>query len=147
MSEPIDLVLSRLDAHKVRQNGRDRWRSACPGHGGSNPTALSIGVGDEGQVLLRCWQGCDVEQVISALGLDLSELFPRRQDGRHSGPAVAKRRLISASEALDLLHREMLLAVVCSSDMAKGHALDDATRERLLQSTARVGMLLEESRV
>lgn len=32
MSAPIDTVLARLDGHKVRENGRDRWRcSGCRG--------------------------------------------------------------------------------------------------------------------
>lgn len=135
----------RLDSHKLRQNGRDRWRACCPGHGGSNPSALSIGVGDEGQVLLRCWQGCEVSQIVAAMGLELSDLFPPRLD-HHRGALIARRRLLPASQALELLGQEMTLAVVCASDLAAGKPLDEPTRERLLHSAARVGMLLEEVR-
>jgi len=52
MTRPIDLVLSRLGGFEPRENGRDRWRACCPAHRGANPSALSIGVGDKGAVLL-----------------------------------------------------------------------------------------------
>jgi len=144
MSSPIDLVLARLDGFKLRQNGRDRWRACCPAHGGSNPSALSVGVGADDQVLLRCWHGCEVEQVAHALGLDLTDLFPPKPQQYSSGKP-ARRRLISAGQALDLLDAEMTLAVVCAADMAAGRPLDGPTRDRLLQSAARVSMLRSEA--
>jgi hypothetical protein len=139
----VKALLSRLDA---RANGRDRWRCACPVCGERNKSTLSIGIGDTGAVLLRCFKdGCSVEQIAQALGLELSDLFPPRPDapGGGNGP-VKRRRLISASQALDLLGTEMTLALVCASDMAEGKALDETTRERLLQGAARVSMLREE---
>lgn len=145
MSSPIDLVLSRLEGHKLRQQGRDRWRACCPAHGGTNPSALSIGVGADDQVLLKCWHGCDVEQVANALGLELTDLFPPRAPHLHASGKPARRRLLSAGQALDLLDSEMTLAVVCAADMASGRALDEPTRSRLLRAAARVSMLKEEA--
>lgn len=143
MTRPIDMVLSRLESYRLRENGRDRWRACCPAHGGRNPSALSIGVGSDNQVLLRCWQGCEVEQVAHALSLELADLFPPKpQDG--AGRPLARRRLLTAGQALDLLDAEMTLAIVCASDMAAGRALDEATLGRLLQSAARVSMLRSE---
>ncbi len=146
MSRPIDLVLSRLDAFKLRENGRDRWRACCPAHGGKNPSALSIGVGADDQVLLRCWHGCEVEQVAHALGLELADLFPPKPQNGHGGPPIKRRRLITAGQALDLLEAEMTLAIVCASDMARGDLLDAPTRERLMRGAARVSMLKDEVR-
>lgn len=145
MSSPIDLVLSRLDGYKLRQNGRDRWRACCPAHGGSNPSALSVGVGAEDQVLLRCWHGCDVEQVARALGLELTDLFPPKLH-HHTSGVPTRRRLLPAAQALDLLDAEMTLAVVCAADLAAGKPIDEPTRARLLQSAARVSMLRQEAR-
>lgn len=145
MSSPIDLVLARLDAYKLRQNGRDRWRACCPAHGGTNPSALSVGVGADEQVLLKCWHGCDVDQVAYALGLELTDLFPSKPPN-HSSGRPARRRLLPAAQALDLLDAEMTLAVVCAADMAAGRPLDEPTRARLLQSAARVSMLKDEAR-
>ena len=140
---PIDVVLDRLSSHRVRPSGTDRWRACCPGHAGSNASALSIGVGREGQVLLRCWSGCEIDQVAGALGLELEDLFPPRES---SGGRPTRRRMLPASQALDLIDGEMALCVVCASDLAAGRQLDEPTRERLLVAAARVGMLRDEAR-
>lgn len=141
MSAPIDLVLSRLQSHKLRQNGRDRWRACCPAHDGSNPSALSIGEGQNGAVLLRCWQGCSLESIAASLGLDVSDLFPAKDAS--AGPA-ARRRLITAKQALDLLDYETAMIVICASDLARGEALTEETRDRLRMAAARIVMLREE---
>lgn len=145
MSAPIDVVLARLDGFKLRENGRDRWRACCPAHGGSNPSALSVGLGDDGCVLLRCWHGCSADQVAQALGLELAELFPPKPQaagGVHS--PIKRRRLLTAGQALDLLDGEMMLAIVCAADLSEGKALDDDTHGRLRLSAARVAMLRDE---
>ena len=139
---PVDLVLDRLGGYRLRPNGTDRWRACCPAHSGSNPSALSVGVGREGQVLLRCWSGCEVDAVVGALGLELEDLFPPRDSGAGKPP---RRRLISAGQALELLDAEMLLAIVCSSDLAEGRALDKLTLAGLLQGAARVALLRQEA--
>lgn len=144
MSSPIDAVLARLESHKLRPSGRDRWRACCPAHKGSNPSTLSVGVGENGAVLLRCWQGCDVHQVVGALGLELHDLFPPKPDAGRGAPPMRRRRLLTAGQALDLLDFEIGLILLCASDMAKGEGLDETTRERLLLSAARVSMLRDE---
>jgi hypothetical protein len=37
-------------------------------------------------VLVRCWAGCDVAEVVPAAGLDLGDLFPPRIDDRQRRP-------------------------------------------------------------
>lgn len=137
----VETFLSRVDAV---QNGRDRWRCACPVCGERNRSTLSIGVGDTGAVLLKCWKsGCGPEEIAAAVGLDIADLFPPRDS--HAAPAK-RRRLITAGQALDVLDVEMTLAIVCMADMAKGEALDDATRQRLVQGAARVSLIRDEVR-
>jgi len=146
MTSPIGTVLSCLESFKLRENGRNRWRACCPAHGGSNPSALSIGVGDGDAVLLKCWHGCSVDEVAQALGLELSDLFPLKPAAGGGAPALKRRRLITAGQALDVLDVEMLLCVVCASDMARGEALSEETRQRLLRGAARVSMIRDEVR-
>lgn len=141
MSTPVDMVLSRLAPFKLRENGADRWRACCPAHGGSNPSALSIGLGDNGTVLLKCWHGCGADEVAGALGLELSDLFPPRD--RHGAP-LQKRRLISDRQALELLGDEANLVAVAAANVANGVTLTADDKTRLLRAAERVSYLRQE---
>jgi len=37
---------------------------------------LSISVGEQGQVLLKCFAGCSLERIVEAMGLTMTDLFP-----------------------------------------------------------------------
>lgn len=139
---PIDIVLARLD--DPRPSGKDRWRAACPACGGSNRSALSIGVGDAEAVLLRCWKGCNVEQVTQALGLELHELFPgERSPGAGSRP-LKKRRLLGAIQAMQLLEFETMLVWTAAFNLANGHALKPDDLDRLAVAAHRITTLAQE---
>jgi hypothetical protein len=141
MSAPIDLVLSRAEPHGLRANGPTRWRMVGICHGGKNPSSVSIGLGDNGAVLLRCWAGCSADQVVHALGLELSDLFPPRES--HGAP-LKKRRLISAGQALDLLHDEAQLVALCAANIAHGAQLTEDDKARVLAAAGRVAYLRDE---
>lgn len=72
---PLTLVLSRLKV--IKRNGKG-FLACCPAHDDSNPS-LSINEGDDGRVLLNCFAGCDTASVVDALGLEMSDLFPKEQ--------------------------------------------------------------------
>ena len=78
---PLDRVLDKLGTYT--SHGRS-YRAACPGHGGNNPTALSITEGEDGVVWLHCFVGCDVERIVGALGLELKDLFPPDHPRRYT---------------------------------------------------------------
>lgn len=143
MNAPIDAVLTRLSAFKVRGNGRHRWRAVCPAHGGSNASALSIGIGDNGAVLLRCWHGCGADAVAGALGLELQDLFPPKQS--HGAP-IRKRALLSAQQCLDVIAFETTLVATAASNLANGHALTPDDLQRLAVAAERITALAAEAR-
>ena len=70
---PLDTVLSRLPEAR-RAGGQHLTR--CPCHEDRRPS-LGIRELDDGKVLLRCYAGCPTPEVIAALGLRWSDLFPR----------------------------------------------------------------------
>ena len=137
---PVDMVLARVTGAK--QTARDRWRCACPVCGEGNRSTLSIGVGDTGAVLFKCFKSeCDPEAITGALGLNLSDLFPPKLTG--SAP-MRRRGLLSASQALDLLHTEAQLVALAGSNLAHGVELTDADRDRVLQAAGRIAYLRDE---
>ena len=141
---PIDAVLARLDNPK--STGRDRWRSICPSCGGSNASAFSIGIRDDDAVLLTCHKGCDIGQVVAAMGLDLADLFPRA-DGPGSGRVPLKRRaMLSARQAIDLLEVEFMLVWTAAFNLANGHALTPDDLDRLAVASQCIRAAIDEVR-
>ena len=73
----VDLVLSRLEGVKQVNGG---WMARCASHD-DRLASLSIGVGQDGRVLLKCFAGCEVEQIVAAIGLDVRDLFEHEAEG------------------------------------------------------------------
>jgi AAA domain len=71
-SPTLDHVLDQLKGVRTSLRG---WRACCPAHADSEPS-LSIGLGEQGQVLLKCFAGCSLERIVEAMGLTVTDLFP-----------------------------------------------------------------------
>ena len=119
MSTPVDRLLDRLD--NGRRTGPGRWIARCPAHEDHRPS-LSVREGDDGRVLLYCFAGCGAIDVIEALGLDWSDLFPERLD---TYPQTRRRRRrvalpIPARDALELVAQETLVVEIIARRLSDG---------------------------
>jgi len=74
-------ILSRLQGVKKNGNGH---LAVCPAHADSTPS-LSVGEGRDGNVVLRCFAGCEAQSIMDAISLPMSYLFGDTQ--RQSEPA------------------------------------------------------------
>ena len=74
---PVEVVLSKLP--HARRSG-DSWRAACPAHDGSRPDSLKVREGRDHEALLYCFAGCPLRDVVSAMGLEMRDLFVRDDD-------------------------------------------------------------------
>ena len=68
----LNEVLQRLQGVKGSGN---QYTALCPAHEDSKPS-LSVAVGSDGRILLKCHAGCTVEAVVAAMGLSMSDLCP-----------------------------------------------------------------------
>src|SRR6266516_5103205 len=68
----LEQVWSQLKGVRTSMRG---WRACCPAHTDRKPS-LSIGLGEHGQVLLKCFAGCSLERIVEAMGLTMTDLFP-----------------------------------------------------------------------
>jgi hypothetical protein len=68
----VEEFLERLE--RVKRSGQG-WTARCPAHE-DKVASLSIGVGDDKRILLKCFAGCSTESIVSALGRELKGLFP-----------------------------------------------------------------------
>jgi hypothetical protein len=74
--EVVRRVLELL--HDAKPSGTGQWSARCPAHEDSRPS-LSVGVGDDGRVLLHCHTGCTLQDILQALGLKEADLFPPQE--------------------------------------------------------------------
>ena len=136
---PSERLLPRLD--RVRQTGPDQWLASCPGplheNGDRNPS-LSIRQADD-RLLLCCHAGCGNDEIMSALGMALADLFDRPL-GHHKAPLskYQRRRHGQAAEALKALLHEVRIVYVLAEQMAAGFNLDPAELERLKLAMTRI---------
>lgn len=94
----VEELLNRLS--RVRKT-KDGWVALCPAHADKSPS-LSIGVGDSGQILVRCFAGCTPEGVVDALGLRMADLFPEK---KIAGPADSIQSAAEIPPAADWLRK------------------------------------------
>ena len=103
--------------------------------------SLSIRETVDGKVLVKCWTGCSVDEVVAAAGLELGDLFPERPSHR----GKPERRPFPAADVLRAVGREVLLVAVSASRLGNGGALTDEDRARLLLAAARIGAAVERA--
>lgn len=133
-------ILDRLE--KVRQTGPRRWSACCPAHKDKTPS-LSITEADDGKILIKCFAECDVDHIVGSIGLELSDLFPP-DTAAYSGPKKA--RLITPSQALDVIAAECELVWTAAQNLANGHTLTPKDLERLSFSASRIRAVIQEAR-
>ena len=68
----IDDFISRLDG--VKRGRGSQYTAKCPAHDDRH-SSLSVSQSTDGKILLNCFAGCTAEQIVSSLGLKLSDLF------------------------------------------------------------------------
>ena len=126
-----EILLSRLD--KVRRTGPGRWSARCPAHDDKGPS-LSIKETDDERVLIHCFAGCDVHNILAAVSLDIADLFPPReiQQGK------PERRPFPAADVLRAIAFEAVVTMAAASALLSGQPFGADDRERLILAVARI---------
>jgi hypothetical protein len=126
-----DLFISRLQ--KVRATSQQSWVACCPAHEDKNPS-MAIREVDDGRVLVHCFAGCSVEEILGAVGLTFDALFPEKLVEN----AKPLRRPFAAADVLESLANEAMIVAVASSNIRQGVQLSDEDHERLWTATNRI---------
>ena len=128
----VDTLLQRLT--KVK-GGKGRWTACCPSHEDRSPS-LAIRETEDGRILLKCFGGCSVREIVGAIGMDIGELFPPDDKLSHHKPRV--KNSFYATDLLRVIEFESVLVSVAASNIANGVKLTDNDRSRLRQAQERI---------
>lgn len=127
----VDKLLSRLE--NVKRTGPGRWIARCPAHADKR-ASLSIRELEDSRVLVHDFAGCTVQEVVAAVGLDMTALFPEREI-QHGKP---ERRPIPAADILRCIAFEALVVSAAAGAILAGEPLSSVDRERLTLAAARL---------
>jgi hypothetical protein len=132
---PIDLLLPRLD--RLQERGAGEWYASCPtsAHAyGDRSRGLHVSETGDGRVLLHCYAGCPVDDVVLALGLELGDLFPSeiRPSRGNGGPPR-----LSARDALELVRYEATV-LACAAELLLDGTATVAEVERVRLAVDRI---------
>jgi hypothetical protein len=124
---PLELFLDRLD--RLKATGPGTWVASCPASNhrqGDRSRGLSVREGDDGRVLFHCFAGCTPAEVVSAMGLELVDLFPQRvieypayapKKGYFSQPRPKR---IPRRDLLEGISHDLRVCSLAFSDLAAG---------------------------
>lgn len=73
IDELLRLLAAKTD-YTPRVNGKG-WIACCPAHSDHSPS-LSISLGEDSRILLKCHTGCPIGSICHVLGITLADLFP-----------------------------------------------------------------------
>lgn len=138
IAEPsIEQLLYRLE--KVRKAGAG-YTARCPAHR-DRTASLSVRIGADGKILMKCHAGCSIHDVVGALGLTISDLFPRRladttPEARKELHALAIQSQVCA--AASVLDHESGVVLIAAGDLEVGRVLTDADHLRLVLAGERI---------
>lgn len=125
-------LLNRLE--RVRRMGGNRWIACCPAHGDRHPS-LNIRLTDDDTILLVCRSGgCSAHDIVSAVGMNLTDLFPKTD--RHHAPR--QKYPFSAREILAAMVPESFCIALIGKQMSQGITPDEKTLQTLLKAVERI---------
>lgn len=119
----VDAIISRLA--KVRSTGKSSWLACCPAHADKTPS-LTVRELDDGRILVHCFSGCGAVDVVGALGLEMTDLFPEKL-----GQFKPVAQPFSAMDVLRALRRESGVLAIAVAHVAEGKPLHEEHKQRI----------------
>jgi hypothetical protein len=144
----IDDFLQHFDSVKHTKKG---WDVRCPAHDDTRPS-LGIMAGEDGRIVLNCFAGCRPEDIVTALGLTMSDLFADDKVIGRITPVPQRVRPVDRKQiawAFELRALDFELKANEILDKAKDcedcDAWTDADRELAMQAIARAYRLQDQA--
>jgi hypothetical protein len=82
LDSKVDFFLSKLSG--IKPTGKSKWLARCPAHEDRSPS-LAIKLIHGERILIHCFAGCSVSEVLSSVGLTFDDVFPDRVKVNYHG--------------------------------------------------------------
>jgi hypothetical protein len=128
LSSKTDQLLNRLEL--VKKTGQGKWLARCPAHVDRSPSLAIKEVND--RILLHCFAGCGVTEVLGVVGLTMTDLFPDRVNTSYG--AAPKIPRFSRHEMFPLLMQEAIILALAWSDVITNGIMSEADKQRTQQA-------------
>lgn len=138
-SSPIDNLLSRLD--RVKRTGPSTWMASCPTRDDKHPS-MTIRELDDGRVLIHDFGGDSVEEILGAIGLTFSDLYPPRP-ADHAYIGKPERRPFPAADILRAIAFEATIVALAGAAIVAGEPFSQFDKDRLLMAVGRINAALD----
>lgn len=130
-------LLNQLD--HVKQTGQGKWLACCPAHTDKSPS-LAIKETADGKMLLHCFAGCPVTDIVAAVGLELSDLMPDNTTYRKG----AKQPRFNRYELFEMLAFESVILSLAVRQLLNLEDLDEADLVRVLLAEDTINRIFRE---
>ena len=132
---PAKRLLALLEGVEEKRPGQ--WVAKCPAHDDRNPS-LSIKETDALTVLIKCWAGCDVADVMEAVGLSLSALFDNPPPERTPISEYARSHSHAATAALKSICESALIIAIAGENLDAGIPLTEEDRNSICLAVEKI---------
>jgi hypothetical protein len=138
---PIDILLSRLD--RVKRTAPNNWVASCPTREDKRPS-LTIRELDDGRVLIHDF-GCDSPaEILAAIGLTFSDLYPPQETAHH---VKGERRPFLCADAFRAVAFEATIVALAGAAIIAGEPITQFDKDRLLIAVGRINDALSAAGV
>ncbi|TMQ78401.1 hypothetical protein ACCUM_1629 [Candidatus Accumulibacter phosphatis] len=127
---PAEKFLSRVEH---RQTGPGRWQFRVPTRKDRHMSG-AVRETDEGVLLLHDFGGDSVPDILDAIGLQPSDLFPEKLTHH----AKSERRPFPASDVLRCVAFEAMVVAAAAVALLAGEPFTEIDRERLILAASRI---------
>jgi hypothetical protein len=126
----FDELLSRLS--KVRKGSNGNYMACCPAHE-DRAASLAIKEGNDGAILINCFAGCGAHEVLDALGVTWSDLYPPK-----TSTGKRQRLRVPFNEAIRTLEMEAAIVWQYAKMIENKEGVDS---KKLLDAIERIEIL------
>lgn len=125
----LDAILPHLRKVKKTATG---YIACCPAHEDKSPSMTMTE--RDGVVLMHCFAGCGIDEIMGAIGVDPAELFPPRE----SSGKGRRKAAFNAHDVLQSLATELTIVTIYSGDVKRGKEVSENDRARFLVAVGRI---------